>query len=138
MMVEFYDRQELSNPLNGTQITVGTGLRRIVESLRNRRPFFCELLGNNGFKLLVGIGKNVGCVQHSSSDGEPPYLMAVEEGFEFSTVDTVDFLIGSELTPVPRRYCKSMESVKQIALYFLETGLRCPNVAWEQIGATKR
>ena len=133
MMVEFHDQQESSNPLNGLEITTGTALLRIIDSLRNRRPFFCELLGKNGFKLLIGIGNNVGCVQHSSSEGDPPYLMAVEEGIEFSTRDTVDFLIGNELTEIPRRYCKSMESVKQIALHFLETGLRFPNVPWEEI-----
>jgi len=86
----------------------------------------------------VGIGEKVGCVQYSSHDGMPPYLMAVENGFEFSTIDTIDFLIGGELTPVPRRYCKSMELVKEIALYFLETGLRCPNVTWEKIGIKAR
>src|SRR6266481_155819 len=118
MMVTFYDRQDSSNPLNDMEIITAIGLSRIIDSLSNRRPFFCHLFCENGFDLLVGIGENVGCVQHSSHDGVPPYLMAVENGFEFSTVDTVDFLIGGTLTPVPRRYCKSMESVKEIAVYF--------------------
>lgn len=41
----------------------------LIESLRNRPPFFCELVGENGFNLLVGIGGDVGCAQLSRTDG---------------------------------------------------------------------
>jgi hypothetical protein len=141
VMVKFFDRQEMSNPLNGAEIITGVALSRIIDSSRNRNPFFCELIFENGCKLLVGIGPNVGCAQFTSSNAEPPYLMATQEIVECDTddtvdfADTVDFLVGNTLTPVPRYYCMSMDSVKQIALHFLETGHRDPNFAWKGIKA---
>jgi len=43
------------------------------------------------------------------------------------------FLISDTLTPVSKRYCISLETVKQAAAFFLETGERVPNLIWEQI-----
>lgn len=136
MKAEFFDRQDEANPLNGTDVTSGVELLRIIDRLGNRSPFFCELVCENGYKLLVGIGRSVGCAQYSSSDGKPPYLMATSKS-EFNTDDCVEFLMDHTLTPVPRHYCVSMESVRQIAQYFVETGSRSPSVSWEEIRSTK-
>jgi hypothetical protein len=132
MMVEFFDQQDATNPLNGATLTTEVELSTLVEGLRSRPPFFCEFVGENGFKLLVGVGRDVGCVEHSSCDGDPPYLMATTNSV-FNLNDCVRFLTGNEPTPVPRYYCLPMELVKQIANYFVETGERSVNVRWEEI-----
>jgi hypothetical protein len=132
MKVEFFDRQDESNPLNGAQIGTDDELSSIIESLRTRPPFLCELIGENGHNLMVGIGDDIGCVQHSSCDGLPPYLMGTKDAPR-DTNNCVDFLIGDTPTPIPRRYCLPMELVKRIASDFVDTGERSADVHWEEI-----
>lgn len=132
MNAEFFDRQEQSNPLNGAKIENGGKLLKILDDLRSREPFFCELVGENSFNLLLGVGRTIGCVQYSPGDGSTPYLMAVATG-EQDSDGYVEFLTADTPTPVPRRYCLSFEIVKQIAAYFIETGKRSPEVSWEEI-----
>ncbi|HEY7300212.1 MAG TPA: hypothetical protein VH684_20150 [Xanthobacteraceae bacterium] len=132
MAATFYDRQDEHNPLNGSQLAFGAAVHRIIDEFSTRRPFFCELIGENGYKLLLGIGKNIGCAQHSACDGRPPYLMAVGDSV-LNFDDCGEYLIGNTLTPVPRRYCVPIDTVKQIASYFIETWDRYPEVRWEEI-----
>ena len=132
MIVEFYDRQDHSSSMNGTVVGDNTQLMEIIDCLQSRPPFFCELIGENGYQLLVGIGKSIGCAQFSRQDGVPPYLMATisqskgrNEGMEFLTCNTP--------TPVLARYCLPMNVVKEIAAYFQRTGETSPAVEWEVI-----
>ena len=132
MMVRFFDRQELSNPVNGTNISTKADLLAELNSLSYRKPFFCELAEENSYNLLIGLGGAVGCVQYSAADGSTPYLMAVgPDGFEQEGFE--EFLIDDTATPVARRYCMSFDLVKEVAVYFLETGDRNPLVTWEEI-----
>ena len=132
MSAEFFDRQDPLNPANGTRIDSGEGLSTLLSSFLDRKPFFCELLADNGYKQLIGIGGTIGCVQHSSSDGSPPYLMAVANDGINAPSET-DFLIGNTATPISVHYCIPFERVKHIAVYFLETGKCDPSVSWEEI-----
>jgi hypothetical protein len=132
MIVKFYDRQDLQNAVNGTDFADSKQVMALIESLRERPRFFCELLGESGYNLLVGIGGEVGCTQYSREDGSPPYWMAMssatttKEGY-------VDFLMADTATPVPLRYCLPFDAVKDIIVYFQDTGLRSPDVNWEEI-----
>jgi len=132
MKAQFFDRQDTANPLNGTSIESFAELQSMLESVRNRPPFFAELIGDNGFKLLLGLGTNEGCVQFSSTDGAPPYLMAVAPNPRDSIGES-EFLIGDTASPVPKRYCMPYEAVVHIAAAFLQTGQRKPDVHWEEI-----
>jgi len=132
MTATFYDRQDTSNPMNGASIGDTKRLLAILRGMSNRPPFFGELLAENGFNLLIGIGKPVGCAQYSNRDGTPPYLMAVSDR---SAPDNhyVDFLIGNEPSPVPWRYCLPCSQIEEIAAYFVQTGAPSPVVDWEEI-----
>ena len=125
--VLFFDRQNLANPLNGTTIDKSQSLRAIIQGQQPRQPFLSELIGENGHKLLVGLGATEGCVQFSSADGAPPYLMAVREDLE-QEGSVQDFLIGNTATPVAHRFCLPMEKVAEIAIHFLESGERSVSV----------
>jgi hypothetical protein len=122
--------QDGANSLNGTVLEDPTEVGAIVRTMRQRIPFLAELIGENGRTLLLGLGSADGCVQFSSSDGDPPYLMALEnpeeEGWQ-------DFLCGGTPTPVPRRYCLPMQKVIAVAVAFLETGEPYPAIEWEEI-----
>jgi immunity protein Imm1 of predicted polymorphic toxin system len=96
-----------------------------------RAPFLAELVGTNGYTLLLGLGSSDGCVQFSSNDGAPPYLMAVRPNGEQEGEQ--DFLISSTPSPVPRRYCLPMQKVAEIAATFLESGERYPDIEWEAL-----
>ena len=132
MIVEFFDRQEGANPLNGARMSDGAKVLDVLEELRNRDPFFCELIGENGYNLLIGLGGTIGCAQYSSGDGSQPYLVAVENGIRDSATYT-EFLTGNTLTPVAGRYCLPFEVMRQIVVYFVETGHYNPAVPWEEI-----
>ena len=132
MTVSFFDGQDPSNPMNGTRINNKIELDETLETLRNREPFFFELVGENGYKLLVGFGKAIGCVQHSRTDGDSLYLVAVAPGAG-ETSDYFEFLAGGTPTPISKRYCMPWEQVRQIVAYFLETGDRSPDIAWDKI-----
>jgi len=131
MIVRFLDHQDETNPLNGLVISDDEQLSQVLDGFRTREPFFAELYGDNGYKLLIGIGEMVGCVQHSRSDGDTPYLTAVARDSNSETT-SFEFLAGNTPTPVPGRYILTMEMVKRIARYFLETGARSAAVSWEE------
>ncbi|SRR6266700_7313985 len=130
MRAQFFDRQDTGNPLNGAVLEDPEALRTIVQDMQSRAPFLAELIGTNGRTLLLGLGCSDGCVQFSSTDGTPPYLMAVRDNAEQGEQD---FLICNTPTPVPRRYCLPMQRVAEIAAAFLEHGERYSDVEWEEI-----
>jgi len=140
--VKFYDRQDFRNAMNGTGIADGDQVVALFEGLRERPPFFCELVGGNGYNLLVGIAADIGCTQYSREDGNPPYWMASSPSTRSLATRTlarrneegvVNFLMADTATPVPVRYCLPFDVVKDIIVYFLDTGLRSPAVDWEEI-----
>jgi hypothetical protein len=132
VITRFFDRQNTANPLNGTTICDSTELRRLLDSVSDRPPFFAELIGENGFKLLLGIGSAGGCAQFSAADGSAPYLMAVaEDGPKME--GEIKFLIGDTASPVPKRYLLPYLALVDVAAGFVSSGERCPHVAWEEV-----
>jgi hypothetical protein len=132
MRLEFFDRQDELSPLNGTIITQTSELLTLLARFERRAPFFFELLGQNGYKILVGIGDLGGCVQYSETTGEPPYFMAISNDVPISE-SHIDFLMGGTLTPIPCRYFLPLQVVHEIAGYFHETGERYPMIIWEEV-----
>jgi len=55
MNVTFFDMGDESNPLNGSTIRDSGRLLQILRDMQGREPSFCELLGENGYQLTVGI-----------------------------------------------------------------------------------
>lgn len=133
MRAQLLDLQDNDSAWNGRVLESPQDLRaRLAEAqLQPRAPFFAQLVGDHGHQLLLGVGALEGCAQLSSTDGEPPYLMAV--GPDPSDGERV-FLTGGTPTPVPRRYGLPMPVVIDIACFFMQTGERLPSVAWEEIG----
>jgi Immunity protein Imm1 len=132
MNVEFFDRQNEQHPLNGSVFAQRMDLLEALNQLQGRAPFFCELLGQNGYKVLLGIGGPAGCVQYSSKDGSPPYLMAVSRD-PVSLGECFEFLIGGTLTAVSTRYRLPFDTVREIAAHFQMTGERSAIVSWEEV-----
>jgi hypothetical protein len=129
---QFFDRQDAKNSLNGTRVRNEAELRHLLDRLKTRQPFFAELMGMYGNKLLLGLGALEACVQFSAQDGSPPYVMAVADPTR--EIDRhVEFLIGNTATPVPLRYCMPYETLLKIASRFVETGERYSGVQWEEI-----
>ena len=117
--------------MNGSKIKNRIELEEVLEKLRNRDPFFFELVGENGYQLLVGLGE-LGCAQYRRDDGAGLYQVAVAPAAH--DVDGyLEFLAGGTSTPVSKRYCMPLEQVKQIIFYFLETGGCSPDFSWEVI-----
>jgi hypothetical protein len=104
----------------------------VLEGLRNRNPFFFELVGENGYNLVIGLGGDIACAQYSCGDGKTPYLMALANGAG-DTTERKEFLTCNTPTPVSKRYCVPLEVLKQIVVHFMETGGRDLVVQWEEI-----
>ena len=132
MIVRIYDYQDQTSSANGLAVTNDDQLSQVLDGLRTREPFFAELLGENGYMLLIGIGGTSGCAQFSRSDGEPPYLMAVAPD-PIPEHKQVEFLCGNTPTPVPSRYILPFDKIKDIASQFRRTGRRSTDVSWEEI-----
>lgn len=133
MKITVQDMQEATNPINGTTVTSPATLVQLLEKLQSHTPFLLDLIGDNGYRLTTGIGSDLGCVQHSRNDGEPPYLIAVQKGDAVGGDDEVNFLAGGTATPILRRQCIPMELLKRVAVHFLSTGERSDEVAWEEV-----
>ena len=132
MMAQFFDLQDVSHGLNGTRVEDLGQLMTILNRLAHRRPFGFELIGENGKTLFIGISLKCGCVQFSSSDGDPPYWVAVAPGEHDLETEGMEYLIGRTLTPVLERHCVSIETLMQIIGHFLATGDRYRMVSWEE------
>lgn len=132
MKAVFNDMQDPSSGLDGATVHDRGDLSTLLESVLDRKPFGCELEGENGYKLTLGIGKEVCFVQHGPSNGDPPYLLALGPQ-DFWKHECADFLVGDTPSPIPQRFCLPFEMAIDIVAYFLETGERCPAVCWEEI-----
>ncbi len=133
MTALFYDTQDRENPMNGAELHSGDDARRLINELGGRAPFFAELIGENGCKLLLGIAPNDACVQFSPADGSPPYMMASVGYVPESVDDHVEYLIDDTAAPVPRRFCVPHATMVHIAAYFVECGERYEGVSWVDI-----
>lgn len=132
MNVTFHDLQQLTNPINGTRLESMSAVGGFFRSQSGRKPFMFELRGENGCMLTIGLADGCAAVQHSSSEGSPPYLMAVAidasdaRGF-------VEFLAGGTLTPIPERFCLPVELAEKVVADFLIEGGKSEAVIWEEI-----
>ena len=133
MTVRFRDLQDQSNPAHGATICQEREFLELLMSLRSRVPFVGELVGDNGYKLTIGFGQQYGFVQHSQSDGRPPYLVAVARDECNSAHGANTFLAGDTPTPIQRRYCLPLADVAAIALEFIADGVRSREFSWEEI-----
>ncbi len=132
MNVRFFDRQDSSNPCHGALVESPEWLLARLAELQQRPASFCELEADNGFNLLIGVGNEEGCAQYSASDSSPPYLMTVDKCAD-GREEYLDFLTANTDTPVLRRYCLSIDSIKETALVFFETGQRSEGVSWKEV-----
>ncbi len=132
MRITPLDLQDSASHWNGSSIEDPVSLTSLLEDSRRRRPFFLELEGANGYKLTIGIGGPLGCVQFASTDGEPPYMVAVSgDGEQSDEPSVVEFLAGGTASPVPRNRCLPFDVVKKLVFRFFEHGDRSPEVQWE-------
>ncbi len=132
MNVTFFDRQDKLNALNGTRMGDPNAVAEVLKSLQHRTPFLCEFIGDNGYNLLLGVGRQCCCSQYSRGDGSPPYLMAIGNE-QAGSEEYVEFLTADTPTPIARRFCITSDAIEKIAKHFVMTGQQCPGVTWEEI-----
>ena len=132
MPAEFRDLQTPGGELAPSVFTTEGDVENLLESLRGREPFMFELRRSDGWMLTVGLGPNRGVVQHSSSDGLPPYLVTVNEE-EFGDELFVDFMIADTPASIPARFCVPLDAIRRVITEFVLTGSRSSAVVWEEI-----
>jgi hypothetical protein len=132
VIVRYKNQHDKSDPMNDVAIASEKELSDLLRARQYNAPFIARLSGDNGFEIMVGIAGQVGCVQHSRSDGSLPYLMAHSPNPPLKSGD-VEFLAANTPTPVPAAEIISFEELEQIALHFFETGERSSAVLWETL-----
>lgn len=132
MIIYFRNLQDELDPDHGRAITNVDELNSLLERARKAKPFIAEFCGAGDFHITIGIGEDVGFVQYSRVDGDVPYLVAVSARRPMKR-GYFEFLCGGTLTPIAARFILSIDELKQIVLYFLETGERSDAVTWESI-----
>ena len=130
MNVTFYDMEDDANPMNKKVVRNSASMRELLWSLQEREPFCCELTGEGGSELVIGVGP-IGFAEYSRN-GDGPYFSAI------STVTVVegteeDFLCGGTSSPVAARFCLPFGDVIRIVMHFMETGEPCPSFSWEMV-----
>ena len=128
----FNDFQDQSSRLHRAMVSNKAQVCALLDEARSRKAFGCELVGENGYQLTLGIGKDVGFVQYGPSSGALRYLMALAPGKQVEQ-EHMDFLIGDTATEIPRRFSVPLALVKKIAVYFVEMGERSLAVSWEEV-----
>jgi hypothetical protein len=128
MIIESWDQEGQADAV----IVSNEGeLLEFFATFPRRDPFYCELV-QGGHKLSVCIRKDLACVQHSASNNDPPYMMAVApERCDFE--GEVEFFIGNEATPITVLYALPLDVAKQVIVHFLTTGQPSSAVSWEEV-----
>jgi hypothetical protein len=135
MKITYRNQQNKQDPLHGAAIDSSIELAELLDQARTKRPFFARFSCDNGFELMAGIGADVACVQHSSSDRfdrETPNLMAVSRHPRMKR-GYVEFLTANTPTPVAARYIISFDELTEVVLCFLQTGERSDAVVWQRL-----
>jgi hypothetical protein len=133
MNARFQDLEHENNSRNGQALHDGASVRALLNELRSTQPaFMCQISGDNGFNLIVGIDRDAGCVQHSASNGMPPYLMALSDD-EDNDQREMNFLVGGTATPIDGRYRVTYELLAEIVSEFVASGERSNKVSWEEL-----
>jgi len=133
MITTFQDLQDLDNPRNGQLLKERAAAVSLLQNLRAvEPPFMCQFTGNNGFNLIIGVADEFGCVQHSSNDGLPPYLMGISLT-GMAARDDMEFLVGDTPTPIDGRYRVNFDELRETVADFVATGERSTRVSWEEL-----
>jgi hypothetical protein len=130
MKVRYFNQQDKSDPMHGVAIMDRAQLNELLDIAKSRPPFIAAFEADNGFEISMGISEKFCCVQYSSLNGDPPYLMAMspqpplKRGF-------VEFLLGGTPTPSPARYIIRFDELTEILSHFLKTGEPSDAFSWE-------
>ncbi len=131
MKVTFHDLEHPSPPPEQSSFFRPADVMQLLRSLNTSNPFLVELLGENGFRLTIGLAEDCATVQFSSSEGVPPFCVAV--GDSGASNEFVEFTAGGTPTPISQRFCLSLAMMEQIVACFVTTGGKWDGVLWEEI-----
>ncbi|WP_109489287.1 hypothetical protein [Occallatibacter savannae] len=122
------------NPYDGLQVDDSPTLLKILDDLQYRDPFILELEGDNGYRMTIGIGGPICCVQYGANNGDPPYLTAVlKDEVQTYGRGVQVYLCGGQKTQFDISKCLPFTTLKTISCHFLETGNRSSAVDWIEL-----
>ena len=133
MKAIFVDLEHDDNPMNGNVLATSTDLQNMFQLLRGRRPFMFQLQLEDGRTLDIGIAGDVGCIQHSPSDGMPPYRMATTSSNSQIGQGDTEFSVGGTATPIDNRYCLPSQAIERIVQYILDGRGSPDGIAWDDV-----
>ena len=132
MIVRYLNHQDKHDPLNQKNIMQPQQLMELLNCRRKQSPFIAELSADNGFQITFGLSIESCVAQYSRANGDPPYLMAISHHPPLRT-GYFEFLTANTPTPFAARYIIAFDELKEVLLYFLQTGQRSASVDWQQL-----
>lgn len=133
MNAVFVDLDDDDNPMNGKTLATNANVHDILGMFRGRRPFMFQLQLDDGCKLDVGLAGEVGCIQHSPSDGLPPYRMATTATNAPIGQGDTEFSVGGTATPIDNRYCLPLPIVELVVQGMLVGRESLDGIVWEDM-----
>ena len=132
MTVTFFDRRDLGNPLNGSELDSVLDLEIALGGPAEREQFVCELVAPDGRTLWIGLDVECGYVQYRAGNGLPTRLMAGARG-SWHAEGSTELSLGDTPTVISNRYRLPRSLVLETAAFFLRTGGLNPDVTWDAI-----
>ncbi len=132
MKTSFQDLDNEISPRNGATIADRPAVIQLLDDFKDRAPFMCQFVGDNGYGLTVGLSHDHGCIQYAANDRAPPYLMAVLQHDVSSMSNEMVFSVGGTPTPIDGRYRLTLETLKEVVAEFVVSGSRSDRVEWEE------
>lgn len=127
MKVQFVDFSLERRPERTFQST--NELTSFLRQLQTEEPSAGELIGENGYKLTVGIDGDIAFAQYSSINGDPPYLVAQTR--TIVNEKSHDFIVTGSSTEVDGKSCLPFSEFEKVVCDFMETGQKSPSVEWD-------
>lgn len=127
MKIQFVDFSIEPRPALSFQSS--SQLISFLRHLQTKEPSAGELIGENGYKLTIGIDGQIAFAQYSRVNGDPPYMVA--QARTIVSEKSHDFVVTGSLTEVDGKCCLPFPEFEKIACDFMETGQRSPSVEWE-------
>lgn len=126
MKVQFVDFSLERRPERTFQST--NELTSFLRQLQTEEPSAGELIGENGYKLTVGIDGDIAFAQYSSINGDPPYMVA--HASNIVSQKSHDFIVTGSPTEIDGECCLPFSEFEKVVCDFMETGQRSPSVEW--------
>ena len=131
MKVQYKNWSNIDDTLNGIVISDGPSARKLLATVA-LCPSFVELKREDGCKLLLGLGGDVGCAQFTPAPSAQVHslMAALDDG---NRDELMELSIRGRRVPMSRRYCLPLHTIQRLASDFTRFRYASRSVTWDEL-----